>query len=348
MEKEKLSTESQSKTWVCFAALAAVFAISLRNFIFEGKIVFEGMEAWQYFPVSMHYFQSLIHDKYPFYDFLFSAGFDSLGDSQQQLMHPLKILLTLFGVEPVKINTYFLMAHFFIGVLGIYLYAQFMLRKSYGDSLTNAYGMFFAPTLILLSLALYTNIPHMVFGCTLAYLPLMLFLVEKITSEPKRRYFFSLAFVVMLILFIGNYGMQWITLLFMVMYLAGLVFMDRRLVYRALVVLLAVAFGFLIALIQLIPTFDLMQTSSRSLLGNLDMFHQSANPLVWLGYLSPGALYLQFKYAHEAFWSYTGNNVIEGVHYMGLVPLALVFYSIWKRKTLPREITLLHGMGLVM
>ena len=347
MEKGRLNTESRNKTWVCFAALTAVFALSFREFIFEGRIVFEGMEAWQYFPVSMHYFQSLIHDRYPFYDFLFSVGFDSLGDSQQQLMHPLKILMVLSGLEPVKINTYFLIAHFFVGMMGIYLYAQFMLRKSYGDSSTNAYGMFFAPTLIFLSLAVYTNIPHMVFGCTLAYFPFMLLLVEKIISEPKRRYFFFLALVVTLILFIGNYGMQWITLLFTVMYLVGRVLMERRSVYRTFIVLLAIAFGFFVALVQLVPTFDLMQTSSRSLLGRLDMFHQSANPLAWLGYLSPGALYLQFKYAHEAFWSYTGNNVIEGVHYMGLVPLALVFYSIWKRKILPREINLLHGMGLV-
>jgi len=107
MEKERLNTGSRNKTWVCLAALVAVFALSSRAFIFEGKIVFEAMEAWQYFPVSMHYFQNLIHDKYPFYDFLFSVGFDSLGDSQQQLMHPLKILLVLFGVTKPRYLVHF-------------------------------------------------------------------------------------------------------------------------------------------------------------------------------------------------------------------------------------------------
>lgn len=348
MERKILNNKSRNKTWVCLAALMAVFALSLREFIFEGKIVFQGMEAWHYFPVSMHYFQSIIQGNYPFFDFLFSVGFDALGDSQQQLLHPLKMIMVLIGVEPVKINTLFLMAHLFIGMLGVYLYAQFMLIKSYRDSLTNTYGIFFAPVLLLLSLAFYTNIPHMVFGCTLAYFPFMLLLTEKIMVTPKRRYFFFLALVVMLILFIGNYAMQWITLLFMVMYMGGMVFMDKRLACRALIVLSAITFGFLLALVQLVPVLDMMFSSSRASLASLDMFQQSGTPLQWLGYFSPGAVYLQFKYAHEAYYSYTGNWDIEGVHYMGLIPLALFLYSIWKRKTLPREIYLFQGLGLLM
>ena len=67
--------------------------IALWEFIGGGRIVFEGMEAWQYFPVNMHYFESIAQGKYPFFDFLFSVGLDSLGDSQQPLMHQSSIHL---------------------------------------------------------------------------------------------------------------------------------------------------------------------------------------------------------------------------------------------------------------
>ena len=340
--------ESRNQYWIYSACLAGIFMIALWEFIGGGRIVFEGMEAWQYFPVNMHYFESIAQGKYPFFDFLFSVGLDSLGDSQQHLMHPLKILLVLIGAEPVKISTYFMVAHIFIWVAGIGLYAQLMIRKAYGETSPNISAAFFAATLTLLSPALYINYSHVTFIGTLAYLPYMLLLTEKIMHAPKHRYFFLQALIVMLMLLVGNYGMQWIALLCLVMYLAILVFMDRRLKYRASIVLLAVVFGFFAALVQLVPTFDMMAASSRSLLVKEDLFHQSANPLQWLGYLSPGALYLQFKYAFEPYWSYTGNNVIEGVHYMGLIPLALFFYSFWKKHSLPREISLFHGIGLVM
>ena len=229
--------QNRNQYWVYSASLAGIFIVSLWEFIVEGRIVFEGMEAWQYFPTNMHYFESIAQGKYPFFDFMFSVGFDSLGDSQQHLAHPLKILLVLIGADPVKISTYFMLVHIFIWVAGVGLYAQFMITKAYGESSPNAPAAFLAATLILLSPALYTNYSHITFIGTLAYFPYMLLLAEKIMHNPKRRYFFLQALVAMLMLLVGNYGMQWIVLVCLVMYLAVLVFMDRRLAYRGLIVL---------------------------------------------------------------------------------------------------------------
>ena len=339
---------SRNNSWIYVLILLGLLVFYLWGFIVEGEIVFGSMVSWQHFPVEMHYFQNMLKGSYPFFDFLFSVGFDAVGDSQQNLLHPLKIFLVLIGVEPVRVSTVFTMSHIFAGTLGCYFYSQYMIRKSFKFSLVDSCIPFFSAALFLMNLALYTNIVHMVFICALAYFPFMLLLTEKILIAPKRRYFFFLVLVVALMLFVGNYCIQWITLLGVVFYLAGKVLMDKRLAYRAILVLVAISFGFLNALVQLVPTFDLMGFSTRNALGNWEMFYGSANPLSWLGYFSPGALYLQFKYAQEAFWSYTGNNVIESVHYIGLVPLSLFFYSLWKRKNLPREIDLFHGVALVM
>ena len=130
--------KNRNQYWVYSASLAGIFMVSLWEFIVEGRIVFEVMEAWQYFPVNMHYFESIAHGKYPFFDFMFSVGFDSLGDSQQHLAHPLKILLVLIGADPVKISTYFMLVHIFVWVAGVGLYAQFMITKAYGESSPNA------------------------------------------------------------------------------------------------------------------------------------------------------------------------------------------------------------------
>ena len=341
-------TDNRNKPWLYGLALIGIFVFSLWGFIVEGEIVFGSIVSWQHFPVNMHYFQNIIHGKYPLFDFLFSVGFDAVGDSQQSLLHPLKIFLVLVGVELVQVSTFFLVAHIFMGAVGAGLYTFFMVKKSYAGFLLDSNIPFFSAAITLLSLAVYTNILHMVFLCVLAYFPYMLLLTEKIMLDPKRRYFFLLALVVTLMLLVGNYCIQWIALLSLVVYLAGLVFMNRCHASRAFIVLLAITFGFLIALVQLVPTYDLMGFSSRHDLGDWQMFLGSANPLSWLGYLSPGALFLQFKYANEAYWSYTGNNVIESAHYMGLVPLSLFFYSLWKRKNLPREIDLFHGVALVM
>ena len=346
--KAKDIAGNRNNSWIYVLILFGLFVLYLWGFIVEDEIVFGSMVSWQHFPVEMHYFQNMLKGNYPFFDFLFSVGFDAVGDSQQNLLHPLKIFLVLIGVEPARISTIFTMLHIFAGTLGCYFYSQYMIKKSFKDSLVDSCIPFFSAALFLMNLALYTNIVHMVFICTLAYFPFMLLLAEKIMVAPKHRYFFLLALVVALMLFVGNYCVQWITLLSLVIYLAGKVLMDRRLAYRVILVLMAILFGFINALVQLVPTFDLMGFSTRNALGNWEMFYGSANPLSWLGYFSPGALYLQFKYAQEAFWSYTGNNVIESVHYMGLVPLSLFFYSLWKRKNLPREIDLFHGVALVM
>ena len=101
-----------------------------------------------------------------------------------------------------------------------------------------------------------------------------------------------------------------------------------------------VAFGlaFVIAAPQIFATYESMRLSIRSTPGGYDKFFMSAGPVQWLSYVAPGSAYLLFKYSHEVFARWGDNSLTDGLHYIGVIPVALFFYSLAKLKDMPGQV----------
>jgi hypothetical protein len=111
-----------------------------------------------------------------------------------------------------------------------------------------------------------------------------------------------------------------------------------------------VAFGlaFVIAAPQILATYEAMVLSARSTPGGYDKFFMSAGPVQWLSYVAPGSSYLLYKYGHEVFARWGDNSLTDGLHYIGVIPVALFFYSLAKLKEMPGQVKIFSSAALLM
>ena len=88
-----------------------VFVYANWSFIFGGKILYGSSFSFQSYPLTVEYFKAISEGLYPFFSWNYGVGFNSLADSQQSLLHPLKILLSIILQSPYRIDTIFLLFH---------------------------------------------------------------------------------------------------------------------------------------------------------------------------------------------------------------------------------------------
>jgi len=328
LKKDKFLTLFNKLNTQTILAISGLSILSLyaADFLVKGEIIYGSQLATQWTPVIGRYVNNIKTGIFPFYDFYLTIGMNSLGESQQSLLHPIMILLSFIIPNSNYLITSFLTIHVVMLGIGFYLYTLHMLKR-YTDSSIPEWIAFFVGSTQILSVGLYANLIHHFYVSSLAYLPFLLLFSEKFFLEAKRRYFIVLSFTVTLMILCGHFGIQWISLLFFLFYICGRIYLDSRIFLRATLILVTVGMGFLISSAQLVPTLDLMTLSTRSNTGGLSMLLNSAEPLNWLGYFSPGNLYMLYR--NNLFWTWTGAGLTEGVHYIGLIPMALLIYSLY-------------------
>ena len=138
----------------------AAIILMLAPFAFNNQIVYGSGVSIQHFPLMALYQSQLLQGVYPFYTFDFGLGFDSLADSQQSLLHPIKIIIALYAHNSYSIDTIFLIVH--IVFLFIILQA-WSLRLLKSEWIYKKYSLvltLFITFPIVLSTAFYTNFIH--------------------------------------------------------------------------------------------------------------------------------------------------------------------------------------------
>ena len=88
-----------------------VFVYANWSFIFGGKILYGSSFSFQSYPLTVEYFKAISEGLYPFFSWNYGVGFNNLADSQQSLLHPLKILLSITLQSHYRIDTIFLLFH---------------------------------------------------------------------------------------------------------------------------------------------------------------------------------------------------------------------------------------------
>lgn len=184
-------------------------------------------------------------------------------------------------------------------------------------------GLAFAYSLYFTVWVEYGNI-----GSTLLWLPLCLFLVEKIIGEFKRRW--VILFILSLTLSILAGYIQTTIYLFGVVYLYfffRLIFTTTpRKTYKMVVVLVGGLLAFLLCGLQILPTWEIFQNSAR---GDYSLSQVYKLLLPW--FATVGAFVPDFfgNPASRNYW--LEGTYIERVLYIGVIPLFFALWAIYRR-----------------
>ena len=322
-------------------ALIVILAVAIVwPFTFGNQIIYGSMISWQFFPNTAAFFLDLKDSSFPFFNWDFALGFNILSESQISILHPIKIIIASLSTSSFAIDTNFLIFHYLMLFLSMFLLTKQLIKKNICDAQLY-HAVFLGVASFCFSIALYANFLHGMFIVSLTYGIFLLYLTDKFMEGPRSILLFLIAITTTLMLLAGHFGMQWLLLLFIVAYALLKCVLFGRSLKHAIPIFTSIALGFCIALPQLIPTFESMQFSGRSDIGGIEMLGQSPGPFQWLGYLAPGASYFLFKHAPEVYSIVGRNNVVEGIHYVGIVPVVLTIMILTSKELMRRNIRVL-------
>jgi hypothetical protein len=313
-----------------FIGMAAIIFM-LAPFAFNNQIIYGGGVSIQHFPVMALYQKHLLQGIFPFYTFDFGLGFDSLADSQQSLLHPIKIVIALYAPNSHSIDTLFLLVHIVFIFILLWFWSSRLFTSNFVYEKYKLELALFISFPIVLSTAFYTNFVHIYYIPVIFYGLLIMLFIDNAIQNLNRRNLLGITASTLLMLLCGNFTMQWIILGWVVTYLLVLTYKLKIKLNFLYTILLAISFGFLLAAPQLLPTFDLMLATSRTTLGGGERFAMSTGPFQWFAYLTPGATLFAYEHANYVYGFAVGNNVIDGLHYVGILPL-IAFFCCWEKQ----------------
>ena len=261
---------------------------------------------WKYFSVQM-----IKKDQLPLWNPYNFAGNPHLANFQTGIFYPLNILFLIFNINVAW--SIFILIQPFLAAIFTYLY----LREINTSRLAAVFGgVTFAFCLYMTVWLQWGNVGH-----SLLWLPAVLVLVEKWVKKPTRKPFLLIIFCLSVSILAG-YAQATIYLL--VLFLVYAYFRRSLKLWWALVL----AFG--LSAFQILPTVELFVNSARQ-----------PYPPEKISELLLPPLYLVTVFVPDFFGNPASRNYwwpgtyIERVSYLGVLPLFLVFFSIFFRRRQP-------------
>ena len=199
---------------------------------------------------------------FPLISFNQNLGFPILAESQVGTFEPFKQIFNIFFGSLHHINL-----TFFFRLIILYSSIFVLLKDSYRfsnltSSITSLFGTF--------SPYLWNDAVHQFSLGSFYLLPLSIYFVEKfLNNEKYLKYFLLSSVLILLQLLAGHFQYQLICFLILSIYtLITILFSENSNFkissFKALIFLLTFFFGFLLASIQILPTFELMLDGDRS------------------------------------------------------------------------------------
>ena len=261
------------------------------------------------------------------YPFIFNLGngFDLIADSPQSVLHPFYIVINLFSENKFLTQSIFVKIHMFLFILGLFIYIK--------DKINNNFFTILFIASLTNSIAFTGNISHPFFLSVYAYFPFILLTIDKIIEKSSKTHFIFFTILITLMILIGHFQHQFIFLSFLMIYLLKNI-IDKKLPFKIfLEILFCIATAFILSLPQLLPVYDLMLAGERSSVGGIGRFSQSLSGLGIAGYFIPGMNLTLYKYFPEYYNLFsTAPSLIEGLHYIGIIPITLFIFLLTKLK----------------
>ncbi len=282
---------------------------------FQGPDVITELYPWKYFVI-----QSLKKLQIPFWNPYNFSGNPLMANFQSGTFYPFNIIFFLFNF-----NTAWAIYIFLTPLLaGFFTY--FYLREIQISKVASVYaGIVFAFSSYMVVWMEYGNIGH-----TLLWLPLALFITEKLLKKFDYRYFFLQILIFWFALLAGYIQAYFYIISTLAFYFIFKFILTKKknMMYIALY-LCALLLPILLSLFQILPTLELFKYSTR---GNysLTQITNLLNPWWYLiTIIAPNF------FGHPAAQNYWFNGTyIERVAYFGLIPLVFAFTSLvyYKKK----------------
>ena len=274
------------------------------------------------YPVKFFLSESLRQDQLPLWNSKIATGFPQIGTITGSF-NPLNLLIFKYLPMPIAYNLSFALI-FLSTAIFTYLYAQ-SLSLSRVASLLSAISFTFSGIFA-------TQIVHFTVIQTLSYFPIQLFLVEIYIQNRKPYVLTFLALAIGFQILAGFYQVVLYSLIVLFLYSFYRIFLvdERRFGRWTLFFTIfgVVLTGFMLAAIQLLPSWEFTQISTRA--GGVSHEEVKLFPypikhlvsFIWPYFLGDPRIgtYPQFSKDWGIFWENTG--------YIGILPLLFAFLAI--------------------
>jgi hypothetical protein len=296
--------------------LTAFVVALLYPLILQGRALYWGDLILYFYPHQELVQDALLQGRIPLWNPYIKCGQPLVGNPQTWVFYPSTLLLYLAPVWLYfTLNT---LLHLLLCALGMYLF----LRRLSGDRLSATLGamVFTGSAFIMARLQFPTMIQ------TVAYLPFLLILIDRMIDRPHIGYAALMAMVVALMLLAAHPQMAYMSLLGGGVYALTRLALIRKERERAALSLFSMigvlTLGGLAACVQILPILQLFVLSTREALN-----WSTANRFVF----RPGHL-INFLFPHFFGNPSTGSyfapgNVWEACVYIGWLPLLLALYT---------------------
>ncbi|MCP4230238.1 MAG: YfhO family protein, partial [bacterium] len=275
------------------------------------------------YPYQCEYWRSLHQWSFPLWSR--QANFPLFAESQGGFAHPLSLLLfTAFA--PNVASNLMLLIHLYVALLFTYLFLR-LLGKSRWAALLGAV-VFGLSGFLLARMGIYTVITN---G---AYLPVLLFFVQKYHSERRLKYLLFYTFAGALAILCGQFQIAVYSLILSGIYL---VYLEIKKPWAAIPLLAGMA-ALVIGLsaVQTLPTYELLEQSQRGAgtAGDYSLWPPQLIQLLLpdLFGRAPHPVFLDIGQAQtDTYWG--RSSFVESAFYVGIIPLVLAIGAIarWKK-----------------
>ncbi len=307
-----------SPTLVLVAATLVVTGLFFGEVLFKDQAYYPGDVSRLYLPLQTAFRDALASGRLPWWNSSIGAGYPLLAEGEVAALYPLS-WLAVSASTAVRGLSLLVVLHYLLAGWGWYLFG-----RSLGASRLAAYAGALVACLGGYSIA---HLSHVAIVATTAWLPWLLFLTQRVTTEagPRRRLPAALALALASALYLLAGHIQTALLGLAMVICFGIVRLwphpgTTHLGHRVGLWLAALALGAVLAAPQLLVSAELTLVSQRA--GGLseDYFTSySFHPYLLATYISPYALGNPFP-----------EGSVEVMGYVGLLPLLLSLLAIIK------------------
>ena len=198
---------------------------------------------------------------FPLISFNQNLGFPILAESQVGALEPIKQILNIIFGSLNHINL-----TFFFRVLVLYTSVFILLKDAY--KLTNSTSLI-ASLFVVLSPIIWNDVIHQFHLGSYYLLPLSIYFIDKFLDKKKYlKYFTFGSLIVFLQLMAGHFNYQLICILILSLYTTATILLTKDtlkiIIFKIAIFSLTIFFGFLLASVQILPTYELMLDGNRS------------------------------------------------------------------------------------
>lgn len=280
----------------------------------QGPDVIRELYPWKFFAI-----ESLKKGEFPFWNPYFFSGNPQLANFQTAVFYPLNLFFFLFSFNLAW--TIFIFMQPVMAGLFTYLFAKEIGLRKIPAVFS---GLVFAFSSYMSVWIEYGNIGH-----AILWLPLALYIVEKLIQKFSFKKIVFLTFVLTFSILAGYiqgtiYLFGTVFFYFLFRFLQG----NNHKISNLLIFSISLTTSFFLSVIQLLPTWELFQLSARGVYPREELF-RLLSPLYYAI-----TTFVPDFFGHPAsrnFWFW--GTYIERVSYIGVIPLLLVFLSFFGKRT---------------